>query len=115
MVEKAKKKKRVKFSKESLDSFLNSALDIEFVYMIFLGMNVFNNFSRGIDSQDEGVSEVLYSEAKLDFSYQSTEQRHQNALQNTLYLKLNNIKFKDIQKWDVDQSSNLSNLNFTTQ
>jgi hypothetical protein len=39
---KCKKKgeqKRAKFSKESLDSFLNSAMNIEYVYLLLLGIN----------------------------------------------------------------------------
>ena len=62
----------------SLDSFLNSALDIEFVYMIFLGMNVFNNYARGPQSQEDAVSEILYSEARMDFSFKSTDLSHNN-------------------------------------
>ena len=39
--------KRIRFSKESLDSFLNSALNIEYVYMILMGIRSFNEQSKG--------------------------------------------------------------------
>ena len=38
---KEKKSKKQKFRKEGLNSFLNSAMNIEFVYLILLGVNNF--------------------------------------------------------------------------
>lgn len=35
------KKQRIKFQKEGLCTFLNSAMNIEFVYIILLGVNNF--------------------------------------------------------------------------
>jgi hypothetical protein len=68
----------VKFSKDSLDSFLNSAMNIEFVYLILTGIiyninltdrkmkDSFEDFSSGTQMQKENaVSVYKYYEMKM--------------------------------------------------
>ena len=46
-------KRKQKFLKEGLDSFLNSAMNIEFVYIIMLGINNFMESSHNAQVEDE--------------------------------------------------------------
>jgi hypothetical protein len=89
-----------------LDSFLNSALNIEYVYMILTGLNAFiDNFEKRaseIENSNNRVS-VLNMENTSDFAV----------------LQFKNVKIKNQSKWHVGRagssSSNTSFMNLTNQ
>jgi len=51
------KKKRAKYAKNSLDSFLNSAMNIEYVYLILLGISNFMESTSYNWQEPEGNEE----------------------------------------------------------
>ena len=77
-----------KFSSEPLCAFANSAMNIEFVYQILLGTSYFLE-SRSLSPYEQKTSKL----------------KIQNKGNETA-ITFCDIKFKDIKKWDVDQTSN---------
>lgn len=71
--------KRSVFTEESLDSFLNSAMNIEYVYLFLLGIHTY--FQGETNSQSKIKIEVQDQEAKITFE---------------------NIEMKDASKWDIN-------------
>jgi len=49
-----KKRKRVRYSHEPLCAFVNSAMNIEFVYLILLGINNFMDNREAIMAKNQG-------------------------------------------------------------
>ena len=81
----------VKFSKTSLDSFLNSALNIEYVYCILLGINThfeqLQNDCRIVIHSNDKISKIVFQ----------------------------NIKVKDQSRWNVGHLETESQFNMFTR
>lgn len=76
--------KRAKFSKESLDSFLNSAMNIEYVYLILLGINTYLG-----KSEEEAFAKILYID----------------AARKTTKITFDKVEIRSVHKWDVKSGS----------
>ena len=87
---------RKQFSKESLCSFINSAVNIEFVYLILVGINKFmDNYNS------ENFLNYTKREDKLKIS------KNKELTKVTMM----NVEFKDQHLWNVDQSSRADSKN----
>jgi hypothetical protein len=83
----------MQFSKESLCSFLNSAVNIEFVYLILVGINKFmDNYNSETFLNYTKRKDVL----KIDKNQELTK------------VTMVNVEFKNQNLWNVDQSSRAS-------
>ena len=89
-ISKNNNKKPQKFSNEPLLAFVNSVMNIEFVYQILLGTKYF------LESNDQRSSSLG------DLKNQNrTKLRIQNNGKETS-ITFCDLKFKDISKWDID-------------
>ena len=91
-----KKLKKPKFSKESLCSFMNSAMNIEFVYLILIGIN---NFMEKLDTNDH---EKILSERNGGRGL--TKRITMDKNNKTTKITFHSIQFADIKQWDVGNS-----------
>jgi hypothetical protein len=78
---KSEKQKRAKYSKESLDSFLNSAMNIEYVYLLLLGINFTLSNEQHLNPGDQEITIV--------------NERDRS------YIKFDKAKLKDPDRWNV--------------
>jgi hypothetical protein len=81
---------RLQFSKESLCSFMNSAVNIEFVYLILVGINKF---------MDHYGSDTFKNYTKKKDKLRINKDRE------TTKVIMDNLEFKDHSLWNVDQAS----------
>ena len=93
----------MQFSDGSLHSFLNSAMNIEFVYLILLGINKFNkdkiqerNARVSLNASDIQNASSL---AEDEFVGKLRAQQHKNSI------NFDNIEFANINMWNVDKST----------
>ncbi len=88
--------KKVKYSSESLDSFINSAMNIEFVYLILLGINQFQIFKIGNAnfSSTQGLNKVAPPNEKTKILIDKTGEKS--------HITFSDIKFKNINLWGID-------------
>jgi hypothetical protein len=86
---KKRSKMKKKFAEQSLDSFMNSAMNIEFVYIILKGVK---NYMDLANDQDQGL------ESKRSFMY-----KRDKSGQN--HISIDSFKLEDASKWDVRTTS----------
>ena len=82
------KSKRLKFSKESLDSFLNSAMNIEYVYLILLGINTY------IEQQEKYDKICIVNK------------------NNMSKIKFERVNIRNSRKWNVNDASDIEMSTF---
>lgn len=88
-----------KFSSEPLCAFANSAMNIEFVYLILLGINNF------MDSRETRKN----SYQRNDIQQKASKLKIENHGKSTR-ITFCDIKVKDIDKWNVDQESKMDEV-----
>lgn len=77
-------KKRAKFSEESLDSFLNSAMNIEYVYLLLLGINTYLEKDTDLEHEKKMMTSSKNNQSKII---------------------LTKLEFKNASKWNVNQGA----------
>ena len=82
-------KNRPKFSRESLCSFANSAMAVEFVYIIILGVNAFME-NMAHESEDQSAEGGNSISIKRD--------------RTTTVINFKKVQFDQISQWDVEKS-----------
>ena len=90
-----------KFSSKPLCAFANSAMNIEFVYLILLGINNF------LDSRDARKSSLVMGTEKEKMTNSKLKIVNHGKSTNITFC---DIKMKDIDKWNVDYQSKASRL-----
>lgn len=81
--------RRPKYAKEALCSFANSAMAVEFVYIILLGINSFMdnlNVKKEQQKQDDNKISI-------------------NLGPRTTTIVFDTIKFKNLATWDIERSA----------
>ena len=86
---KKSQKNRPKFSRESLCSFANSAMAVEFVYIIILGVNAFME-NMSYEQEDQSADAGNEISIKRD--------------RTTTVINFKKVQFDQISQWDVEKS-----------
>ena len=84
------KKSKKNFYNESLCAFVNSAMNIEFVYLILVGINNFMEIQLRRKYSQKTISDKS-STSKIEII---------KTLEKT-QIKYTDMKFEDIRKWDI--------------
>lgn len=76
-----------KFSEESLCHFVNSVMNIEFVYLILIGIN--NFYDRRLTTSTGNVDKMMSIKREND--------------RRVTVIQFNQVNYKDIAKWDIGE------------
>lgn len=90
---KTEQKKSDKYAEESLCHFVNSVMNIEFVYLILIGID--NFFGRNIDA--------ISNDSKINIT---------KGVDRITVLSISQVSYKDIDKWDVKEAPEDETMRF---
>ena len=90
------------FAKEGLTQFMNSAMNIEFVYLILIGINTFmEDMGKKEQSHEEVLSQRRGKKERVPTMSKITMDKNQNSTKITFH----EVKFADIQDWNIIKDS----------